>query len=563
MLVYAKNIPGSTRLDADVCIIGGGAAGITIARSLDGGPLKVLLVAGGGSRETAFTTDLYTGVVEPFDTHEPLQENRVRAWGGSTVAWGGRCIPYDAIDFRRRDWIPHSGWPLSYDELLPYIREAVGVCEAGRPEFDARAAFPGTQAEILAGIDGDDMHSWPLERWSPPTNFATRYGQGFNRSRNVTVVLEGHVVRLAVNSTGSAVTHAVVASAPNRVFEVRAATFVLAAGGLENPRLLLASNDVIPTGLGNGHDLVGRFYQSHRFGVCGEAVLRDPMRNFVYEFERDSDGVYCRRRFRLSDTAQEQHRIGNAIAFFARPGAGAAVHRNAITSSVYLAKTVMNAAKRGPIRMAQHLVRERSILTQHAKVVMSDGIRSAPDLWSLAVARFGGARRLPSILPPRRFNHFHLYYQTEHAPNPESRVALADERDALGMRRLSVHVAFSPVDFDTVRQLYRVFARRFAASGAGTFSYSDDALEQQLDATGQGFNSNAHHIGTTRMADIPSNGVVDRDCRVHGMQNLFVSGSSVFPTSGHANPTLMIVALALRLAHLLKRPLRNAAAANA
>jgi choline dehydrogenase-like flavoprotein len=131
------------------------------------------------------------------------------------------------------------------------------------------------------------------------------------------------------------------------------------------------------------------------------------------------------------------------------------------------------------------------------------------------------------------------------------------------MRRLSVHVAFSPVDFDTVRQLYRVFARRFAASGAGTFSYSDDALEQQLDATGQGFNSNAHHIGTTRMADIPSNGVVDRDCRVHGMQNLFVSGSSVFPTSGHANPTLMIVALALRLAHLLKRPLRNAAAANA
>jgi choline dehydrogenase-like flavoprotein len=552
MLIHAKRIPHGACLEADVCIIGGGAAGITIARSLDDGARNVLVVAGGGFRETAFTTDLYTGVVEPPNTHEPLQENRVRAWGGSTVAWGGRCIPYDEIDFRQRDWIPHSGWPLSYHELLPFINEAVNVCEAGRPDFDARSVFPGVQAEILSGIDGDDMHSWPLERWSPPTNFATRYGRSLVRSPRARVVLDGHVVRLAANGTGTAVTHALVSSTPTHVFEVKAPTFVLAAGGLENPRLLLASNDVIPAGLGNGHDLVGRFYQSHRFGVCGEAVLRDPMRDFIYEFERDSDGVYCRRRFRLSDAAQEAYRIGNAIAFFARPGAGAAVHRNAVTSSVYLVKTLMNAARHGPIRLAQQLLRDQSTLAQHAKVVMTDGVRSAPDIVSLAIARFGGARRLPSVLPPRRFNHFHLYYQTEHAPNRDSRVTLADERDALGMPRLSVRVAFSPVDFETVRQLYRTFARRFAASGAGSFTYSVSALEEQLDATGRGFNSNAHHIGTTRMADIPSHGVVDRNCRVHGVRNLFVSGASVFPTSGHANPTLMIVSLALRLAAYLK-----------
>lgn len=553
MFVEAKDVASGTRLQADVCIIGGGAAGITIARALDSPHCKTILIAGGGKRETALGTDLYSGFVSPPHTHEPLQENRVRAWGGSTIAWGGRCIPYDEIDFRDREWMPHSGWPITFAELSPYLDAACDVCEAGKPVFDARLAFPDRQPEILAGFDGDEMTSWQLERWSPPTNFATRYGKELKLSRNVTVMLDGHVVRLATNASARNVNHAVVAVSPHHRFNIEAKTFVLAAGGLENPRLLLASNDVIPAGLGNARDVVGRFYQSHRFGVCGHAVLRNPLQGFVYDFERDTQGVYCRRRFRLSDAAQMRYRVGNAIGFFARPGAGAAVHRNAVTSSVHLAKAVIRAAKRGPVHMARELARERTVLAEHVKTVFSDGLASAPDLWRLAVARFGGRRRLPSVLPPQRLNSFHLYYQTEHAPNPSSRVTLSREKDTLGVPRLTVSVAFSPIDLETVRRFIQVFADRFADSGSGLYIYAKEDLDEQLNVAGIGFNSNAHHIGTTRMASQPSDGVVDQDCRVHGMENLFISGSSVFPTSGHANPTLMIVALAIRLADHLGR----------
>ena len=551
MLIRANDIVDGSCMQAAICIVGGGAAGITIARTLAQKNVDVILVAGGGARETALDRDLYAGLVTPPHTHEPLQENRIRAWGGSTVAWGGRCVPYDEVDFRERDWIPHSGWPVSYDDMAPYVREACEICEAGPPVFDARLAFPEAQPELIAGIDDDDLDTWSLERWSPPTNFAARYGPDLRRSPTTRIVLDGHVIQLAVTPSGRLVSHAVVAHSPSRRFEIRAGTFVLAAGGLENPRLLLASNDTVTAGLGNDHDLVGRFYQSHRFGVCGEAAFTDPSRGFIYEFERDAMGVYCRRRFRLTESAQRQRRVGNAIAFFARPGAGAAVHRNAVTSSVYLAKALVHAAKGGPINALRHLTRDRAALLEHAAVVLTDGARSAPDLWRLAVARFGSRRRLPSILPPRHLNRFHLYYQTEHAPNRESRVMLSRERDALGMPRLAVSVAFSPVDFRTVREFYDVFAERFRATGAGSFVMPDDMLESQLDPAGHGFNSNAHHIGTTRMARTPQDGVVDVDCRVHGMENLYVAGSSVFPTSSHANPTLMIVALALRLARHL------------
>ena len=553
MFVQAGNLAPGTCLRADVCIVGGGAAGITIARALEAHVGRIILVAGGGAKESTLGADLYAGVVTPPHTHEPLQENRVRAWGGSTVAWGGRCIPYDDIDFRSRDWMPHSGWPISIDEMRPYLHAACDVCEAGRPMFDARQVFPNRQPEILAGFDDEEMTSWQLERWSPPTNFAVRYGPDLRRSSNVAVMLDGHVVRLAAGANARVVTHAVVASALNRCFNIEATTFILATGGLENPRLLLASNDVMPTGLGNSRDLVGRFYQSHRFGVCGEAVLRDPFRGFLYEFERDSQGVYCRRRFRLSDKAQMRYRVGNAIGFFARPGVGASLHRNAVTSSVYLAKAVLRAAKGGPVRMAREIARERTTLAEHAKVVLADGVTSAPDLFRLAIARFGGRRRLPSVLPPQRLNRFYLYYQTEHAPNPDSRVTLTRETDSLGMPRLNVSVAFSPIDYDTVRCFYKVFSNRFAALGNGTFAYSQEILDQQLDPASLGFNSNAHHIGTTRMAVHPADGVVNQDCRVHGVENLFISGSSVFPTSSHANPTLMVVALAIRLADHLKR----------
>lgn len=552
MIIAGGGIPNDAVVHADICVVGGGAAGITLARELAAGNRSIVVVAGGGRRDIGRWQDLYAGTATPPGTHEPLHENRRRVWGGSTTVWGGRCIPYEPVDFHDRPWIAHSGWPVGWNEVSAYLARACDVCDAGPCEFDARVVFRNAAPEILPGIDGEELESWRLERWSPPTNFAKRYEADLARSDRVKVMLDAHAIHLEASEAGRSIESVLAAYSGERRFRIRARAFVLAAGGLENPRLLLASNSVVPSGIGNDRDVVGRYYQSHRFGVCGEAVLKDPADRFNYDFERDGSGVYCRRRFRLSDVAQTRYRVGNAIAFFARPGAGAAVHRNAVFSSVHLSKSLLRALAKGPMGMVRDLSAQRRDLFEHLKVIMADGPGSAPDLFRLAVARFASRRRLPSILPLRRYNRFYLYYQTEHAPNPDSRLVLSGTRDSFGMPRLDVRVAFSAVDFDTVRVLYEVFSKRFEASGVGRFSFDQDTLEHQLDPSGAGFNSNAHHIGTTRMHDSPSEGVVDATCRVHGVTNLFVAGSSVFPTSSHANPTLMIVALTLRLADHLK-----------
>ena len=144
-------------------------------------------------------------------------------------------------------------------------------------------------------------------------------------------------------------------------------------------------------------------------------------------------------------------------------------------------------------------------------------------------------------------------YQAEHLPHRSSRVVLATDRDALGMPRLRTQVAFTEQDVRTVEKFHRVLAAQLSATGTGAFHAYDPDLVSQIEDRLTHFNSMYHHLGTTRMSASPATGVVDRDCRVHGVDNLYVAGGSVFPTGGYANPTLTVVALALRLADRLRQ----------
>jgi choline dehydrogenase-like flavoprotein len=553
MIEDARQIPNGTALDCDVCIIGGGAAGIAMAREFIGSGCKVILLVGAGRRESAEDRDLYRGFAAPAESHEPLEENRRRIWGGSTTLWGGRCIPFDDIDFEPRDWVPHSGWPVRREELASFFVRATALCEAGEYRFDARDVFPETQPEIVAGLDDATVASWPLERWGPPTDFGRRYEKELRGAANITVLMHAHAKHLQLAPQGGAMRHVVVATNPGHEFTVRARQYVLACGGLENPRLLLAANDVARAGIGNETDNVGRYYQSHLFGVSAFVRLRDPERGFIYEFERDEQGVYCRRRFWITPEAQRERRIGNAIGFFFRPPIAHAVHRNALFSATFLGKFFLGAFKRYGLRGSAARIRaERAVLQEHFDVVMRQAPSLAPQLLRLMQQRFLARRRLPMILAPRSGNQFHLFYQTEHSPNRESRVVLHAERDALGMPRLETRVQFTEFDFATVLEMHRLLQARFTASGVGEFIYREEELRERLIEEARHFNSNAHHIGTTRMSDDPRHGVVDRHGRVHEVENLYVAGCSIFPTSGHANPTLTLVALALRLADHLK-----------
>ena len=537
---------GADSVDTHICIIGGGAAGINIAERLRDGPTRVTLVVGGEvERESTADVDLNRGGFRP-GAHEPLEENRRRVFGGSSTAWGGRCIPFDEVDFEERHWMPGSGWPIQESELHPYLEEALEILEAGPYRFDARIAFPDQPPEIVPGMDGADFQSWKLERWSTPVDFGRKFRASLEGAANVTVMYGAHATEIVVS--GEKVV-AVKAQANGRPVTIRCRKVVLAAGGIENARLLLASkSEAFPQGLGNNADLVGRFYQCHPHGIFTTIQLTDGA-TAQAQYVRDGE-VYCRRRWWVTPDAQARLGIGNTIFFLDRTktsqGQG---HRDPFFSAVYLAKFIKSLLRpRSAKALAAHIGNQRRDILMHLGIVARGGFSILPRVLSTARARFD-KRRLPSVLPAAGATEWGLYIQAEQQPNRDSRIMLSDtEADAHGMPRAIADLRFTDVDRRTVVEGYRLFFDSLTKSGAGTVAYSEQDLARWAAAFSDNFNSAAHHLGTTRMATSAETGVVDRNLRVFGVENLYVVGGSVFPTGGHANPMLMVVALALRLA---------------
>jgi choline dehydrogenase-like flavoprotein len=542
------------RLHSDVCIIGGGPAAISAALELRKCSAKVLLLVGGGSiHESASDQDLNRGVIARPGSHEGLEENRRRVFGGASSAWGGRCIPFDPVDFKDRPWVPHSGWPFSYESLEGFYRRALALCRAGKYDFDSRTVFPSNDAEIVAGMGNEDLESWHLERWSPPINFAKEYFPELTSDPNITVVLNAHVLRLDSSSDGKTITSVEAISNGTR-FEVDAKIFVLATGGIENARILLASqSESHPSGIGNDHDLVGRFYQVHLGGTYTLLAPTD-RKNIKHDYERDAEGVYCRRRWWISESAQARLGICNIIFFLDRTNA-ADGHRDVAFSAVFIAKAALSVA--GTPGIAQKWAKLRTLLpamNSHLAVIAKDGPASIPRFVRLMRAR-REKRRLPSILPSVDASQFGLYFQAEQTPNPESRITLSkDQVDAHGMPRANVDLKFTDLDMHTIVEAHKIFVERYRAAGAGEIVYDEQGLIDYVHGRYKNFNSAGHYIGTTRMAVSPEQGVVDANSKVFGIHNLYVAGCSVFPTGGHANPTLTICALAIRLGeHLAER----------
>jgi choline dehydrogenase-like flavoprotein len=327
----------------------------------------------------------------------------------------------------------------------------------------------------------------------------------------------------------------------------------LACGGIENPRLLLASkNQFHPTGLGNKNDLVGRFYMSHFFGTYATLEPKD-RESIIYDFEKDNMGVYFRRRWWITEEAQNKNEIGNAI-FFLHKANDQSGHRDVLFSIVFITKFFISLISQKSINSIKgNWIKSKEDVLAHFKLVLTEGWGQLPTIIKLASKRFQ-KRRLPFVLPNVNSEKLGLYFQTEHMPNPNSRISLDDNIvDALGIPRVNVHIDFNELDKKTIISAHNVFMERYAVANVGSWSYTEPGLNKFIDEKINAFNSAAHHLGTTRMSDDPTSGVVDRNCLVHGMTNLYVAGSSIFPTGGHVNPTLTIVALAIRLAEHLNQ----------
>lgn len=525
---------------ADTCIIGSGPAGLTLAARLARTGRRIILLEAGDNQETDSKKEIYKGEVADPLVHWPLDTYRVRALGGTSSIWGGRCIPYDPIDFEERSWVPHSGWPIGYHEVARHYPEALAAAEAGQFAFEPSGPIvPGLISEWLETT---------TERFSRPTNFWARYGEELTRARNTEVVTDAAVTGIRLTQDGGRVDHLEVTGPGGARRMVRARDYVIAAGGLETTRLLLASNDVMPEGIGNGGGWLGRGYMCHLAATFGEIAFSGDARSIGFDYERDAEGIYIRRRLALTEAAQQKLRAMNFTARLHIADANDPAHGDPVLSLIFLAAF---AVKYEYSRGAREADRSLPVMVRHLANIARHPVRLAHFIATWGSRRYLSDRRIPSIALSSARNIYPIEFHSEQAPNPDSRVMLGEDCDALGMRRLRVDWRTTPLDFHTIRESYRLMQRELERTGTGRLTFDDENLEAQVLKAGA---YGGHHSGTTRMAASERHGVVDGDCRVHGVDNLFVASSAVLPTSSQANPTLTILALALRLGdHLEKR----------
>jgi choline dehydrogenase-like flavoprotein len=509
---------------ADVCIIGCGAAGITVAREFFKSGISAVVLEGGGDQWELDTQAIYASEVAGLP-HKGIHIGRARVFGGTTTLWAGQTLPLDPIDFRFRPWVAESGWPLNRDDLESYYRRAEKTLHLGQIDYDA----PRGPFDDLSDITFDASKLRRLSsQFSPKANFAAAYVEDLKTSRNITVVLHANVVKLVANADASAVEGVEIRSLSWKTGWAKARYYIICCGGIETARLLLASDDVEKSGLGNGHDRVGRYFQDHVQVLAAKVQLRNEafaLSLFETFYRR---GVAYSPKLALSEKIQEERQTLNATAGVCRDTVPAR------ESSIESAKRLLKG------------IRQRKFLAP-----------PGPDLYRTLTS--------PHQVVGAAFRHFALHkaafqmtgepwiaIQCECEPNPLSRVMLSAERDALGMRRTRLEWRLTPLVRHTALVMMEAFGQELERLQIGKVDADSCGLAQQGHDWEQLFWDMNHHIGTTRMSTDPSKGVVNSDCRLHSVENLFVSSSAVFPTGGHSNPTFTILSLAVRLADHLK-----------
>lgn len=491
MIDDARSLTPDSTLDVDLCIIGAGAAGLTIARSFIGRGLRVLVLEAGGYEADEAGTALYRGK-NVGRKYFNLETCRRRYFGGSTNCWAGLCLPMRPIDFEAREWIPHSGWPFGRETLLPYYKQARSILGIGSVETELGEKQAGPKPVELAGPLVTDYF-----RMSRPVRLGTAWRKRFQAASDVRVLLNANVTRLVASSNGRRIERVEARTLEGPAFSVTARRVVVACGGLENPRLLLHS------GVGNQHDLVGRYFMEHpHTDFEGLLVVGAPLA------ERGFYGT---------------HRSGRERRW-------------------------------GLFRAPDALLRKEKLLDFSIVLLpVRKNVGVGRDAHPLAEAIGRAAAETDGIAEPAT-TQYTLGTPSEQAPNPESRVRLGRERDALGLPRIELDWRLTALDKQSVRRAHELMAQTVARSGLGRMKLT---LTRDVTDWPPQVNGGRHHMGTTRMHTDPRQGVCDAHGFVHGVENLMVAGSSLFPTSGAANPTWTLVALALRAAERLQADLKG------
>jgi choline dehydrogenase-like flavoprotein len=509
MIIQGQNIQQEEILKADICIIGAGAAGLTLAQEFNHCPVSVLLLESGGLKNDPITQSLADGTSDA--EIYPFTESHYRCFGGSTTRWRGQCIPLDDGDFEQKSWLPYSGWPFSKSELLPYYQKAQEIF--GLPEKTPNLS------------QKSPFHQLPLEtkilQYSNPLDLGKKYKKKIIDSKNITLVIHSNVMELIPNQEGRLIKFLKVRGKKGNQFTVKAKTVILATGGMENPRLLLASNSYFPQGLGNRHDLVGRFFMEHYLKIGGIMPINQKsefITNFTHGYPLAN--TYAQDIFGLSNDLRHREQLLN-------------IHWRICRYNL-LEDTQ-------PIIMGKKLIQEFPQITQQWQQLWQGDLNIIP--------RYLWWHFHNKLNPSAHFDHIRFLGLVEQEPDFHNRITLSSKCDFLGQPLVNLRLNFSQQMWESVDRSMFYLGKILSERGFGQLEYDRDRLQHLTFYDKVGY----HHMGTTRMHSNPCHGVVDANCKIHDIDNLYIAGSSIFPTGGAANPTFTIVALALRLAdHLFK-----------
>lgn len=525
MLVDARNIPKDQLIHTDVCIIGAGPAGITLARMLRNSPIKISLLESGGFEYEENTQALCDGDITG-EHYWPLNTARLRYFGGSSNHWDGACVPMNKIDFEHREWVPHSGWPFGLDHLVPYYQRAQEICQIGPFNYSTNYwDFPDRRPAVFTS----DRLINTLLQGSPPTRFGQVYRSDILGANNIDTYLHANVVEIEPELSSGRIRRLRVSSLEKNLFFVTAKVYVLAAGGIENPRILLNSNSIQKAGLGNQNDLVGRFFMEHPFawsGIILPSHFDDRFYGYYLKEYRDGErkgDVIVNGYLTPSEKTLREERLLNCAIGLRR------IEWKDVSPGMASLQKIIDGIEKGQI--PDHF-------TKHLEKVIKD-------IDDITVATYRKATG-------KQYSLLEVRYWAEQTPNPISRVTLASDLNIFGNNIVALDWRLQEQDKRSLLRVHQILAEEFGRAGYGR-------LRLDFDGDASGWKSNLygsyHHMGTTRMHEDPKQGVVNADCRVHGIENLYIAGSSVFPTSSYVQPTLTIVALALRLADHIRQTL--------
>ena len=526
MIADLRSGAAPAEISGDVCVVGTGPAGITLALELARKGKTVVLLEGGGPIYEEESQDLYRGAVTGHD-HIDVANSRLRQFGGTSGHWTGLCAPLDPLDFEKRADMPTHGWPVTREELNPFYARAQDYLDLGPFKYelaDWSAALPHKALPLDPARVFTDVY-----QESPPTRFAEKFYDRIANEPRIQCWMHASLTDVTLQDGSDVVRSITARTLDGRQTTVKAKTYVIACGGLENARILLNCRKQRPAGLGNERDLVGRYYTDHMTIETTTVMFNEGVDTSLYATDMEAAGTKLLIGLKLNPDLIKSMGLNNNSAFLV-PQYEKEVYNDDFRDYGWIAfSTMLKTFSRGhvPDRFAERYCDMTDDLGQVATGVYRHAVRSF----------------MPPVQPARVYK---LRQDAEQSPNPDSRVTLITDKDPLGLNRIALDWRVTSDDLLKLRRTHQVIGAAIGAAGLGRMRLGIGE-KPDLELAYSAY----HHMGTTRMHDDPKQGVVDRDCRVHSVANLYMAGSSTFTTGGCANPTLTVVTLAIRLAEHL------------